>query len=288
MIQNVVVVCRYNQARSVIAESVLKQKYPGLHISSAGIEAITGNMIPNSVTLFANSISLKIHGKFSRNIDDAKFDLRNSQVVIIAEEKFRSIVSAYVSANCIILSLDSPRIPEWLIPIDPIRTDKSKVRLELELAKTIAVTLLLMNGIRQLPIRPISIIISKNNANAQASQELFIKNLESNQGVGLNLAFRSKFTQQSEKIKQDTIDFSEEIFSLGGSLESHILHLGSEPMSPYEFYLSASWSEYLNKLKNNRLVLLTESILAENTLILDAFFCLSPLRIENLRGAIVL
>lgn len=62
-IQNILVVCIGNVCRSPMAEYLLKQKYPHLHIESAGISALVGHPVDNKVitTMSRYKIDLRNH-----------------------------------------------------------------------------------------------------------------------------------------------------------------------------------------------------------------------------------
>jgi protein-tyrosine-phosphatase len=144
-----IVLCRYNQARSIIASSVLATLFPLVHFSSAGINAVDGNHIPDSVRLIAKEWNIQLRSDRSRSLLAVQSELLAVDLIIIAETGFLSEIPSEYLEGKQVLSMQDSRFSPQFVPIDPINA--SPFELKMELAKTIMTTVQLVaqTGLRR-------------------------------------------------------------------------------------------------------------------------------------------
>ena len=148
MPKRVVVLCRYNQARSIIAASILESLFPLAHFSSGGINAVDGDQIPESIIRIAEEWGIHLNSDCSKSLLAARSELSEANLVIIAEtELLNEIPSGYLDGKPV-LSMQDSRFSPQFIPFDPINASPSQIKSEL--AKTImtSVQLVAQNGLR--------------------------------------------------------------------------------------------------------------------------------------------
>ncbi len=138
------VVCRHNQARSVIAAAALSRFFPDLDVASAGIQAIDGQRIPESILNLADAWGLTVLDEVSHSLEAANQRLLNSDFVVVAEDDFvQYIVDLGVDPQRV-LSMQDHRFDHTLIPFDPIGHGSQVV--SVELAKAVLATAWLLRA----------------------------------------------------------------------------------------------------------------------------------------------
>lgn len=148
VMKRVVVLCRYNQARSIIAASILESLFPLVQFSSGGINAVDGDLIPESIIRIAEEWGIQLNSDCSKSLLAARSELLEANLVIIAETEFlNEIPTGYLDGKQV-LSMQDSRFSSRFIPFDPINANPSQIKSEL--AKTImtSVQLVAQNGLR--------------------------------------------------------------------------------------------------------------------------------------------
>lgn|GEM_PF-1488473 len=144
MSQVVTVICRHNQARSVMAAAAISKLFPDLSVSSAGIKAVEGQRIPQSILKLADVWGLDVRDVRSHSLQAVKEQLVTSDFVVVAEDEFiASIVDIGVAPHKI-LSMQDQCFENALIPFDPIGQGGHVV--SIEIAKAIMTTLQLVRA----------------------------------------------------------------------------------------------------------------------------------------------
>lgn len=147
--KKVVVLCRFNQARSIIATSVLAKLFPLDQFSSAGINAVDGSDIPDSVRVIAKEWGIHLGPDRSKSLLAVRAELFAADLVIIAETGFLSEIPREYLEGKHVLSMQDSRFSPRFVPIDPINSSPDLLRIEL--AKTImtSVQLVAQTGLRE-------------------------------------------------------------------------------------------------------------------------------------------
>ena len=140
----ITVVCRHNQARSVMAAAALSRFFPDLDVTSAGVQAINDQRIPDSILNLAESWGLPVVDAVSHSLDMAKQSLLNSDFVIVAEDEFVQEIVDLGVEPCRVLSMQDQRFAHSLIPFDPIGRGSQVV--SVELAKAIMTSVWLIRA----------------------------------------------------------------------------------------------------------------------------------------------
>jgi len=284
LIENVVVVCRFNQARSVIAEAFIREFFPKIRVSSAGIQANSGQGIPKSVVDYANSIGVKIGTKMSRNMLDSSLELQSSDLVLVAEEKFASAVIPLVRQSCRILSLQDSRLPSWIIPSDPIKNKSTSPDLDLELAKTVAATSLILNDLLRRTELNILLVVPSSENSVEKAYNHFLDKIEEYNCIGLDLGFRNSRSTRSLKYNYIKLDYKQKVLETRLITKNTIIKMTPEPISSDRYFLSNLWRNVLSNFGSLPLVMITEPIPTSSDSALDLFHCLSPLSLGDIRS----
>ena len=140
----VTVVCRHNQARSVMAAAALSKFFPELHIFSAGIEAVDGQRIPQSILNLATAWGLDVLDVVSHSLQAVEGQLIGSDFVVVAEDEFIQHIIDIGVAPHKILSMEDQRFDHALRPFDPI--GQGNRVLSVEIAKAVMTTMQLLRA----------------------------------------------------------------------------------------------------------------------------------------------
>ena len=120
MTRLVTVICRHNQARSVMAAASLIRFFSDPSVSSAGIEAVEGRRIPQSILELAENWGLDLPDVLSHSLRAVERQLVKSDFVVVAEDEFIPRIIDIGIAPHRILSMQDQRFENSLIPFDPI------------------------------------------------------------------------------------------------------------------------------------------------------------------------
>ena len=138
------IICRHNQARSVIAAASLSRFFPDLSVSSAGIEAVDGQRIPQTILNLADAWGLDVGDIISHSLQAVEKQLVASDFVVLAEDEFIPRAVDIGVAPHKILSMQDQRFEHALIPFDPIGQGSHVV--SIEIAKAIMTTVQLLRA----------------------------------------------------------------------------------------------------------------------------------------------
>ena len=142
MENSVTVVCRHNQARSVISAAAALRFFPGIGVASVGVSAREGSAIPRSILDLADFWGLQLVSRVSHALDYAHEQLLRSDYVVVAEDDFiQGIVDVGVEPARV-LSMQDTRFGHSHIPFDPIGMTHGVV--SVEIAKAVMTTMQLL------------------------------------------------------------------------------------------------------------------------------------------------
>ena len=146
MIRLITVVCRHNQARSVIAAATLSRYFPEVSVISAGIAAVDGQRIPQSVLNLADNWGLVLTDLFSHSLDAERDKILGSEFVIVAEDEFIPFLLQMGVDDSKILSMQDKHFDHSVVPFDPIGQVNRVVSVEIAKAVLTSAQLLRMKG----------------------------------------------------------------------------------------------------------------------------------------------
>lgn len=141
--QIIAVVCRLNQARSIMVSAYLSRILPDLKVISAGVDAIDGQEIPLSIQRLAHDWALEIDKDFSQSVAACLDEILQAELVIVAENSFIQILVDLGIDSTKILSMQDSSFDLTQIPRDPLNLDSDAF--EVELAKAIMVSVQLIS-----------------------------------------------------------------------------------------------------------------------------------------------
>jgi protein-tyrosine-phosphatase len=135
--RKILVVCKHNQARSIIIAAVLRRFYGDHIIQSAGTQAKHLGPIPTSIREIADRWGLDIVEDFSQNFLDVASDLTESDLILAADASVAQEITAIDSSRTVVTITDFTPSAE-LSPRDPFDMDLEATRVELAKAITAA------------------------------------------------------------------------------------------------------------------------------------------------------
>jgi len=134
----IAVICRLNQARSIVVAAYVSKLLPGHRVISAGIQAIDGQSIPMSVSQLADRWGIPIVKDFSQSIKSTQKEIMQAGLVIVAEDIFAQNIIELGMPPSKIESMQNSIFKFDQIPIDPVNLSNDSF--EVELAKAIMVS----------------------------------------------------------------------------------------------------------------------------------------------------
>lgn len=138
-VPKIAVVCRYNQARSVISSAVLSRYFPDAKILSAGIDAVDGSPIPESIIEIANNWGIELPYLTSISASAAVADLQEADFIVVAENEFIPILTELGISDQKVKSMQDEIFAHAFIPFDPV--DHHDNAVSVEIAKAVMTTL---------------------------------------------------------------------------------------------------------------------------------------------------
>jgi protein-tyrosine-phosphatase len=138
-VPKIAVVCRYNQARSVISSAVLARYFPGAKILSAGVNAVDASPIPESILEIASNWGINLPYLTSISTSSVVQDLQEADLIVVAENEFIPILTEMGISDTKIKSMQDEIFAHAFIPFDPIDHHDNVV--SVEIAKAVMTTL---------------------------------------------------------------------------------------------------------------------------------------------------
>lgn len=249
------IVCRFNQARSIISGAILRNLFPQLHVITSGFEAPSGSSIPQSIIQIANFWGLERYDRTSRRLD---FDelITKSAYVLAADELVLDHMSVYDSKLAISKMSDFAD-DKVLIPIDPTGLDIEGIAAEL--AKAAVLTLRWAHSLLQTQLNVESILIRTQ------SGEVDVKTIipgESRLFVDCNIArpLKTSWIRNGQTVQFNPRNLASfDIQSIKG-VDNAVLSSRFEIDDYERFFLSKEWAEFLKYLCNDRKVFLISNL----------------------------
>lgn len=178
------VVCRLNQARSIIASAALRKIYPNLKIYSSGISAQNGGPIPKITLEIAERWGLTNLDHSSTLFQSEEPILKGDLVICADDSIFQNLFK--FDLNCKLVNVLDYVLADFLVPSDPVSLPFSEV--EVELAKMVVATNKALQA-NQAEEKKIPALIYAQGEESTAAR--FINSwLESNQGIAIDMNWR--------------------------------------------------------------------------------------------------
>jgi protein-tyrosine-phosphatase len=138
----IVIVCRFNAARSVLIAAAFKKLLPQLEVISCGVEALTGNEYPLVTLQTAKDWGLALTEDHSVNIKDVIGGLRHHDKVIVVEDSMKQ--SPYLASldPLNIYSFGDLNLGEFQLPQDPLGYELQEFKIEIAKAVFFAASLI--------------------------------------------------------------------------------------------------------------------------------------------------
>ena len=123
------VVCRLNQARSVIAAGALRQLFPDFEFFSSGIQAQSGKPIPQIISEIAHRWNIEGIDHFSMQFGERE-EIRSGDLILAADSEIFEYLSP-MSIPGKLLDVSTFSLSEFFSPEDPVNMSFESTQSEL-------------------------------------------------------------------------------------------------------------------------------------------------------------
>ena len=270
----VVTVCRMNQARSPLAEAVLKNNFPEHDFISTGVEAISGTPILSEVQIVAKEWGLNEMKSKSSSMSDVLPDILEADLIIVAEEVHKQAIRDFGYKGDLV-SCDSLLPDHMFAPRDPEGMALDKARREL--GKIAGLTLRVMLG--KLGLHSANKIISVT-PNGSSDVPLAVQNAQlesSNRGaILIDADLRAPLdAYELDELGLTPVHFDIETIFRNGIPElksNEIMVHSRELINPERLYLSPTWRHFIYLCSAQKeLVLITSPRYAKTRSLPDSY-----------------
>ncbi len=188
--QRVIVVCKYNQARSISAAAALRRFFPELEIISAGIQANPFLPIPSSIFQILDQWDITQYDQSSTPALNLP-TLTDTDLVLCADAEIKAILIKQLGIqepNSLKLhALEEFANSPLEIPIDPV--DMGEGDLKMQLARSIVLSVRAVREELQFENLITESLFPNNKAEHIRAQQHMIVEIQSNQGVIIDAGF---------------------------------------------------------------------------------------------------
>ena len=259
---SVLVVCRHNQARSIVIGALLRELFPGRRVLTSGVDANTGARIPDSTSALCENWGLVEFDRTSSALEQFE-DLDQDCKVLAADDAIRdSLIELLPQLKA--QSLYDYCESKELRPIDPKYLDYDEFCLEI--AKAIIPSLRWADEVLSLRRSPITSTLFQDEAHILS--EIGLRQLAMHQNsllIDTNLAFPN--WQLWEKLGYEIIEFNpRHLANMDISSTFQRVKGTATLVSKYEvdfperMFLSKSWRNFLYKVSEVRKVHLVSTL----------------------------
>lgn len=189
-LQRVIVVCKYNQARSITAAAALRRFFPDLEIITAGIQANPLAPIPSSILEILDQWGVTEYDERSTPVVNLK-NVTPSDLILCADPEVKEtlikqlLITDPQSYQIHVLEESANSAEE--IPVDPVSMGESDTKTQLARSIVLAVRATRRHLHMQPPITIARFPVDKAN-HLQVQQQL-ISLIQENQGVVIDTGF---------------------------------------------------------------------------------------------------
>jgi protein-tyrosine-phosphatase len=141
-LNRVIVVCKYNQARSITAAAVLRRFFPDQTIITAGIQANPAHPIPSSILQILDQWGLDQYDHRSTPVVDLP-DVSPADLILCADSEVRTVLIKQLAitnpTEYKIQILEEFAHSPHEIPVDPVAMGESDTKIQLARAIILAI-----------------------------------------------------------------------------------------------------------------------------------------------------
>ena len=267
-------VCRMNQARSPLAEAVLKLNFPEHEFFSTGVTAVSGTPILKEVAKVGAEWGLNNLKESSESMLQLKDQLLSADCVIVAEDEHAKVIKDFgfkgeiVSCESVLPDyMYTPKDPEGM-PIDKARRELGKVA---GLSLRVTLNFLGMHS-------PNKILAVTPNGSSDVPTALEAAHLEAKNRNALLLDADFRAPLEIEDL--ESAGLVPIYFDINQFLEAELPKLNENEIlvhereldKPEKLYLSPKWRQFLDKCtEHNELIMLTAPRYAKTRSLPDSF-----------------
>ena len=264
---DVVVICRFNQLRSILISNLLAQFFPQYTFHSLGTEAIEGLELPKITYRISENWGISSHPNHSRNIFDYRNEILGSDLVICMDFKIERLIQQ-IGYDGPFLNLGEISNVLGIELVEPIGRSQCEVEFEISKYLFIALTSFsrFLQGRKFENLEGIQIsknedsyknFLSNLSSDEMLGQRIFLTDLEiplgrGNLQPGVILGSFRRDSSGSYSLTEDADVSPDLIFSRYPVLD------------PAKAYLDQSWGEFLSQIRiefGSNLVFVTPPLL---------------------------
>jgi len=188
-----------------MAAAALGRYFPDFDVGSAGVEAVDGQRLPQSVLNLAEAWGLEVQDVMSHSLEAVRERLFNSDFIVVAEDDFIPRVVDLGVTREMVLSMQDRRFSHSFIPFDPI--GKGSQVLSVELAKAIMTTTQLLRAEGALGHEyPVDAIFTVDETDLLGKLELAWVEATKTKGIVLVADFRAPNMQAVSQVCSNVLE----------------------------------------------------------------------------------
>jgi hypothetical protein len=189
------VICKLNQARSVIAEEFIRSIFENVQINSSGVSADESARFPGHTLKYLAESSLSLRKPHPDACKSVIERLRDCDLLIFSEDYMHLSLSDSLVEMPNFLSLESPGIQQIMRSTDPVGMDYPSFKIEITKNLTQSITLLNRFLVPQRQYRLICVVPNNESAEFSAFEHALKLQTETG-GMFISLNYRSKEIQK--------------------------------------------------------------------------------------------
>jgi protein-tyrosine-phosphatase len=189
------VICRLNQARSIIAEEFIRSIFENVQVNSSGVSAEESEPFPSNTLRLLAEFNLNLRKPHPERCESVVKRVRSSDAIIFSENYMQMYFADTLSESSNFLSLESSETHPIMRSEDPVFMDYSSFKVEIAKNSTQCVTLLSHRLIPHKQHRLICVVPIKESSEIEAF-EYALKLQSEVGGLFISLNYRSKQIQR--------------------------------------------------------------------------------------------
>ena len=250
-------VCRYNQARSILAGALLRKLYPNVEVFTAGIEAQDGQPVPLITPQLCLNWSLPGIDRLSISIDKllTRHPATSFDHVVVADQLVKERIERSFAPGKVTSITDLADFPS-ISPVDPTGFDRSSFAAELAKVAILTIRWAEKFGLGE-QRGNLNFFLFDEITNSLGYQKLTAE-LDSLQLVDTDISRPDPSFWRSlgaKVILFDPRDLNTSADLVNGMQGFEVLVSRFEVDNPSQIYLSQPWREFLYRITKDRSVM---------------------------------
>ena len=258
---SIYVICRYNQARSIIGAAAIRKFYPDVHVISGGVEAVEEIPLPTSVLGVASEWGLAVVEKSSTPFASLVADIKPGDLIIAADAYVAAKIKEHQPQGKIVDFASIVKSPV-LSAVDPSAMPMEKLRLEL--SKSVAASLLAAGAFNlennSQPNMQINTIIPNSDESLSQMRHIVLEKAAHEGYLILDASLRVSEVREWKLLGANVTTFDQLLTIASSSTpltqSQHVFAAAHEFTDAPNALMSLPWFNFVRSLAENRKLLI--------------------------------